>query len=412
MTTRIGAFEVLGELGRGGAGVVYQARGADGRDVEHELTAWLAGGRPRRARSKEPLLAAAGGLVVVAVAATLTARRPGSPADAPAPVASVTTPVPPPPTEASPPSAIEPAIDPPIDPATTPARREAEDLCHQARTLLDERSLDAALDVLERAIAVDPTHATAWVGVGSVHYVANRLDAALQAFDRAVQLGPLDGPSEGLRATTLVRLRRFEEAVPILQRLLGEQTALRERYAYALGQALRGLRRDEEAIAPLEIAASARVDGWRARFQLAEALHTVGRLEEALEQYRRVPQHAVYPGGVTTNVRAIEVLLELERPADALAELERLPAVPADLEPRVVAARALVLAMAGDHRGALDRAVPVLDAEHAELAHAARSLALRGLGRDAEARAAIDAALARCPTHHLLRTLAEALQRP
>jgi TolB-like protein/Tfp pilus assembly protein PilF len=52
--------------------------------------------------------------------------------------------------------------------------------------------LDLAGSFVERALAIDPNHAWGWLRSGWIHYYAGRFDEAIEHFERALALSPLD----------------------------------------------------------------------------------------------------------------------------------------------------------------------------------------------------------------------------
>jgi len=82
-----------------------------------------------------------------------------------------------------------------------------------------------AAHLIERALSLNPNSAHAWNAKGYAEYRQNRLDAATDAFNRAIRLSPLDPLggyfSNGLAITNLA-LGRYEEALDWADRCLHE----------------------------------------------------------------------------------------------------------------------------------------------------------------------------------------------
>jgi TolB-like protein/class 3 adenylate cyclase len=84
---------------------------------------------------------------------------------------------------------------------------------------------DTAARLIERALTLNPNSAHAWNAKGYVAYRQNQLDLAIDAFNRAIRLSPLDPLGgyfyNGLAITNLA-LGRYEEALEWVDRALHE----------------------------------------------------------------------------------------------------------------------------------------------------------------------------------------------
>ena len=106
-------------------------------------------------------------------------------------------------------------------------RDDADTISRAAWTLYvfaGETAMAAA--VHDRALTLNPNAALAWMGKGWIHALRNQPEAAIEAFDRALRLSPLDPLSfqnaAGLAVAHLAA-RRFEEAIEWADRALHDQ---------------------------------------------------------------------------------------------------------------------------------------------------------------------------------------------
>jgi len=105
-------------------------------------------------------------------------------------------------------------------------RDDAETIWQAAWTLFflaGEAAMAAALD---RALALNPNAAHAWLARGHIHAWRNQPEAAIEAVERARRLSPLD-PYTFLYAATIAAAhlvaRRFEQTIEWTDRALHEQ---------------------------------------------------------------------------------------------------------------------------------------------------------------------------------------------
>src|SRR5436189_537672 len=84
----------------------------------------------------------------------------------------------------------------------------------------------AGARIIERALGLNPNSAHAWMASGFVSCRRGQADAAMEAFQRAMRLSPLDpltrGFTAGLAVAHLVA-RRYQEAVKWADRSLAAQ---------------------------------------------------------------------------------------------------------------------------------------------------------------------------------------------
>ncbi len=238
---------------------------------------------------------------------------------------------------------------------------------------------EEAVDLLRRAVAVNPDDATAARNYGHLLTQLKRFDEALASFERLLKLRPDDAEGYNNRGVVLQKLQRTAEA------LASYEQALRLKPSYAQAYYNRGV-----------------------------ALRASDRLEDALRSYDRAlalnPHHAD-----SHNNRGV-VLQQLNRPQEALRSYEQALAIKAD-DAEVCSNRGSALLALGRPEEALEsceRALAIAP-RYAE-AHGNRGNALRALKRFDEALASYARALAirpDCADVHKSRGVAlQELERP
>jgi adenylate cyclase len=215
---------------------------------------------------------------------------------------------------------------------------EAYDLFLKGRELAWKMSKPAnaeALELLERAIAIDPGFTRAYAVLAHVYVLQhmNGWSADAAADERragdlaetAMRLNPFDPYGYWMMAAVHLTRRDFERTLAMAERALSLDSSVAGAYS-GLGAALLGLDRPQEAFAPIE--AIERVDPHAPSIVLhyrARALFMVDRLDEAIEVLRQ--RIARSPDTDTSRALLASILGHLGRRDEALAvwaELQRI----------------------------------------------------------------------------------------
>ena len=158
--------------------------------------------------------------------------------------------------------------------------------CNRSVVLLDLQRPEEALSNCEQAIALQPDYADAYAKRGMALHHLQRFEEALISFDQAIALAPEDVNVHHNRGIALLQLKRLEEAVLAMDRAI----AISPDYADAWcsrGMVLTDLNRQEEAIASLKqaIAIQPRLaDAWNA---LGNIFKSLRRLEDAMQCFEQ-----------------------------------------------------------------------------------------------------------------------------
>ncbi|WP_456835157.1 MULTISPECIES: adenylate/guanylate cyclase domain-containing protein [unclassified Bradyrhizobium] len=108
---------------------------------------------------------------------------------------------------------------------------------------------EAGIDLVERAVALNPNDARAWRGRGWVYKYAGHFEEAIRSFERGIRLDPLfpllHNPLTGI-GQSLIELQRFEEAVAVSKKALRHNSSDSSTHR-ALVSALAHLGRNAEA---------------------------------------------------------------------------------------------------------------------------------------------------------------------
>lgn len=138
-------------------------------------------------------------------------------------------------------------LGPPAASAQVP---KAQELYAQSIRLFSERKAGEAIPYMEQAVKLDPAYADAYIKLGQLYEFTKRFEPAMAAYRDAVRLQP-DSPASGAAyqalANTLMRLGRYSEALPYLEKY---QTMVPPKSALAarLGRLIDNARFGQEAV--------------------------------------------------------------------------------------------------------------------------------------------------------------------
>lgn len=146
----------------------------------------------------------------------------------------------------------------------------------------------AALNAFNRVIELEPHHARAWMNRGNALFNLEQAEEALLAYDRAIELGPDDAFSWGSRGDALYDLERIDEALVSWNKSLELKPDNPEVW-YSKGLALGiNLGQWEEALTSLEQAIALNANDVQFWFYRGIALSSLNQLEEALTSWDKV----------------------------------------------------------------------------------------------------------------------------
>ena len=166
---------------------------------------------------------------------------------------------------------------------------------NRGNSLLALQRLDQALKSYDRAVALEPGYLEAWANRGSVLLALARFDQALVSYDKVIGLKPNEPAAHYNRGVALEALDRFAEAAESY----GRATTLNPNYAEAHanhGVAMQALARFEDALASYDKAITLRPDDAETWSNRGNPLLMLARFDEALASYERAialsPDHA------------------------------------------------------------------------------------------------------------------------
>ncbi len=142
------------------------------------------------------------------------------------------------------------------------------------------------MDLIRRAIALNPNYAEAHYSLGNVLKDKWQLDEAIAAFRRAIALRPNFPDAYSNLGIALAENGQLDEAIAAFQQAI----ALRPTYAEAhsnLGNALREKGQLDEAIAACRRAIALQPNFAEAHYNLGNALKDIGQLDEAIVAFRQ-----------------------------------------------------------------------------------------------------------------------------
>ncbi len=171
------------------------------------------------------------------------------------------------------------------------------------RIYSDHRRFDLAREQLLAALDLDPQIPRAQYYLGAIalrQSGRDGLEEAVGRFDQALRQDPEDPQTNLYQGTSLVALRRFEEAIAPLQKAATEEGARIDALRF-LGSAYLGLDHSEDAVRTLrEALEAAEAAGEAARdrslasihYQLGTALRRIGKIAVAGEHFQAAERYS------------------------------------------------------------------------------------------------------------------------
>ena len=181
----------------------------------------------------------------------------------------------------------------------------------------NEDGLSRALEVTEKAVALDKTLGMAHARLGWAQIWLRRYDEAIGSFERAVELSPNDSESFAYFAESLNYCGDPERAIEITEKAVRLDPVLPPNIVFHWGHSFYLLRRYDEAIDKIRNCITHAPEFSFARMILAVVYSELGRMEEAATEIRVVRD--LLPG-YTVGLARERIPYRLEEPRGRLLD--------------------------------------------------------------------------------------------
>jgi Flp pilus assembly protein TadD len=165
-------------------------------------------------------------------------------------------------------------------------KQDAAKAYDDAREEYKKNDPQAEIASLERAVGIDPKFTRAWLWLGEIYKFRRQQDLALQAYRKALEVDPTLPVSYKALASTLIGMRKYDDALPLLQALVKAAPDDVDG-PIGLGAVLLVLKRYAEAASALESAAKLNPQRADVHKQLGWAYLLAGLDDEALAAYQK-----------------------------------------------------------------------------------------------------------------------------
>jgi tetratricopeptide (TPR) repeat protein/transglutaminase-like putative cysteine protease len=188
-----------------------------------------------------------------------------------------------------------------------PPGMKADELDESARTAMQNGNFPLAVQLLKRAVEVDPKHKYAWNNLGLAYLSMRQNDEAIAAFQKAVDVNPYDEFAFNNMGRAYWQERKYDEAANAFHKQL-EINPL-DKFAHGnLGSMYAEWHKYQDAAPELEKAASLTPDDPALQVSLGDAYLNLGQDDEGLAAFDRAVQ--ISPTPVVWNNIAYQLSLK------------------------------------------------------------------------------------------------------
>src|SRR5215469_12449824 len=175
-----------------------------------------------------------------------------------------------------------------------PPGMKADELDESARAAMQNGNFPLAVELLKKAVEVDPKHKYAWNNLGLAYLAMRQDDDAIAAFQKAVDVNPYDEFAFNNMGRAYWQQRKYDEAASAFHKQL-EINPL-DKFAHAnLGAMYAEWHKYDEAAPELEKAASLTPDSAELQVSLGDAYLNLGQDDKALAAFDRAVQISATP---------------------------------------------------------------------------------------------------------------------
>ncbi len=178
---------------------------------------------------------------------------------------------------------------------TIPGDAKAEDLNDSAVAALRNRNYELGVELLKRVLALEPKHKDAWNNLGRAYLGMLKLDDAIGAFQKQVEVNPYDEYVYDNLGLAYWRQQKYDDASAAFRKQL-EVNPLDE-FAYGnLGSMYVEWHKYAEAVPELEKAVSLKPDNPFYQVGLGQAYLNLGQPDKALAAFDKAVEIQPAPG--------------------------------------------------------------------------------------------------------------------
>ncbi len=202
-----------------------------------------------------------------------------------------------------------------------------EALCAQARSAVQDRQLDTAIGLFQRALTIAPDDATAHDGLATAYVLAEDFDHAIEHFEKITLLKPRD-PKAYVNLGALYNLKKdYQNAATVLRKAVQRNTKSADAY-YNLGIAEKGQHQLALAMSAYRECLKLKPEMTEAHVNLANCFVEQKNYKKAIEHYELALRHRPDFGSAKRGLNHVKTLMANEKdsaaPFGRLVDTERL----------------------------------------------------------------------------------------
>ena len=177
---------------------------------------------------------------------------------------------------------------------TLSADLKGDELYEAAKAAFQRGNFQQAVELLQKVVAADPKHKSAWMDLGRAHMVLRQTDEAIVAFKKQADLNPYDEYAYSALGWAYTTQRKYDDAATAFNKAI-EINPLSEYAHAALGGMYQESHQYDKAVPELEKAVSLKSDDAGLQISLGDAYLNLGQDDKALAAFDKATQISATP---------------------------------------------------------------------------------------------------------------------
>lgn len=177
---------------------------------------------------------------------------------------------------------------------TLAADLKGDELYDAARAAFQRQNYDTAIQLLQKVVAADPKHKTAWMDLGRGYMMLRQTDKAEEAFKKQTDINPYDEVAFSSLGWAYTTDRKYDDAAAAFNKAI-EINPLSQYAHAALGSMYQESHQYDKAVPELEKAVSLKSDDASLQISLGDAYLNLGQDDKALAAFDKAVEISATP---------------------------------------------------------------------------------------------------------------------